>query len=113
MSVELVFERTAQTSLARAYRILVPERRSRSRHQFGSKTSEVSAARDGATEAEVTELASGWQRNDRLGGVAIELWRAQACRRLSDCVTLLAVPEEGALVLAAARSNCHAAASLF
>jgi hypothetical protein len=77
VSVEFVFERTGETSLAQAYRILVPERHSRSGHKGEPGPSGFSDRQHGATEAEVTELSGDRWQTDQSRGLSVELW-AQA-----------------------------------
>jgi len=79
VSLEFVFERTSEMSLAQAYRILVPERRSRTRQKCLSGASDFGEARSKeVAAAEVTEIAVDRAQADRAASKSIELWVAQA-----------------------------------
>ena len=78
VSLEFVFERTSEMSLAQAYRILVPERRSRTRQKWLSGAGDFGGSRSEEVAAELTEIAVDRVQADRAASKSIELWVAQA-----------------------------------
>jgi hypothetical protein len=78
VSVEFVFERTSETSLAQAYRILVPDRRCLTAQKRVSEAGRFPEDRTEATEAEVIEIPGDRRDAGGAGGVSVELWVAQA-----------------------------------